>query len=54
MIGIDMEMPRRCSECPFEVLSNDWGCSLVPEEESFQCIDEQWEQRPEWCPLKQI
>lgn len=50
MIGVDIEMPKRCEECLFYDVKVDGGCEVT----KYFVLRKKDEDRPNWCPLTQI
>ena len=45
MVKIDMEMPKKCNDCPFVFFAKN--CALVMKQVELNS-------RPDWCPLIEV
>ena len=50
-VYIDMEMPKRCGECPCFHAENPMYCQAVKADKNKKIIAPYGKPRPEWCPL---
>lgn len=51
MILLDMRMPINCVNCN---LSHDYVCMVTEKELDENLCGAYGEERPEWCPLKEL
>ena len=53
MIYIDMQMPKKCGECPCFHFENPMYCQAVKADKKKKIVAPYGATRPEWCPLKE-
>ena len=58
MLQVDLPMPESCDVCPFNY---DFCCCKAINDEEWEKVEDDWnwnvcnrEDRPEYCPLKEI